>query len=180
MITLLFFVVAVAALLSGLAWFAFATKSRTSDTLPIGGHEREITHISNLPYVKQALSSSDFDFLKRNGSPALAKRVHSERKKLTLTYLAALHKDFDRLLHTLRVLALMSPNVQALTELRSLRLRVEFSYLYYSIYLRLLLGLAPFEAISQLSHIVSGLTVQLESAMSQLTEQAALPDELLP
>jgi hypothetical protein len=180
MTTLLFFVALVALLLGGLTWFAFANKRRTSEKLPIGGHEREITHISNLPYIKQAQSKSDFDFLKRNGSPALANRIHNERKKITLTYLAALRKDFDRILHTLRVLALMSPNVQAVTEIRTLKLRAEFSYLYYSIYLRLQLGIAPFESISQLSHIISALTVQLESAMSQLTEQAALPDELLP
>lgn len=180
MITLLFFVAVVVLLLGGLTWFAFASKRHTSDKLPIGGHEREITHIANLPYVKQALSKRDFEFLKLNGSPALARRVHNERKKITLSYLAALRKDFDRILHTLRVLALMSPDVQAVTELRTLRLRAEFSYLYYSIYLRLQLGIAPFESISQLGHIVSGLTVQLESAMSQLTEQAALPDQLLP
>jgi hypothetical protein len=178
--TLLFFAAVVALLLTGLTWFAFSSKRRSSEKLPIGGHELEISHISNLPYIKQALSKSDFDFLKRNGSPALAKRIHNERKKITLSYLAALRKDFDRILHTLGVLALMSPKVQAVTELRTLKLRAEFSYLYYSIYLRLQLGIAPFESISRLSHIVSGLTVQLESAMSQLTEQAAVPDELLP
>lgn len=166
-------------LLLALGWFAFS-KSRDSDSPLNGRHDREWTHISYLPYIKQALAEADIEFLKRRSSPALAKRIRKERQRIAIAFLSALRKDFERLLNLARVLAVMSPKVEVLSELRGVQIRAEFSYLYYSIYLRLVLGVAPFEAIGNLSDMVSALTVQMETAMGELTERAALPNELLP
>jgi hypothetical protein len=166
-------------LLLALGWFAFSG-ARVSEPHLNGRHERDWTHISYLPYIKQTLAEADIEFLKRRGSPTLAKRIRADRQRIALAYLAALRKDFEKLLRMGGVLAVMSPKVEALSELRGLRVRAEFSYLYYSIYLRLVLGIAPFEAVGNLSDMVSALTVQMESAVSELTERAALPTELLP
>lgn len=177
--SLLVFSLIVLVLLLALGWFAFS-KSRASDPPLIGRQDREWTHISYLPYVRQALAEADIEFLKGRALPALAKRIRKERQRIALAYLSALRKDFERLLHMARVLAVMSPKVEALSELRGLQIRAQFSYLYYSIYLRLILGIAPFEAIGNLSDMVSALTVQMETAISELTERTALPTELLP
>jgi len=74
----------------------------------------------------------------------------------------------------------MSPNVAVAQEVQGLRLNLEFSYRYYLIYFRLISGIAPLEAIGNLSNMVSALTIRMETAMSELGERASLGAELLP
>lgn len=173
--SLIAFATIAAILLLALGWLAFSNWRKTPE-LGLGPRqERDWTHITYLPYIKQALARADIEFLKQRGSPALAKRIRKERQQISLTYLTALKREFEKLLDVARLLAVMSPEVKPVRELQGVRLQMEFSYRYYLIYCRLLLGIAPLEAIGNLSDMVSALTVQMEAAMSQLGERAALP-----
>src|ERR1700675_349255 len=140
----------------------------------------ECRHISHLRQIKQALTKTDFMYLKEKGYRALAKRIRNERRRIALSYLACLRAEFEKLLNLARMIAVMSPNVAVAQEVQGLRLNLEFMYRYYLLYFRLVSGVAPLEAIGELGDMVSGLTIRMETAMSELGERAALGAELLP
>jgi hypothetical protein len=167
-------------LLLALAWLSFSRLRRTSEVKFGLRQEREWRHIAYLPQIKQALANVDLEFLSEHASPGLAKRVRKERRRIALNYLSALRTDFEKLLRFARVIAVMSPDLAVMREVQGLRLSIEFSYRYYLIYLRLLTGITPIDAIGNLSDMVSALTVQMEKAISDLGERAALAAELSP
>jgi hypothetical protein len=167
-------------LMLAITWLAFSGTRRKAPVVRNISREGECLHISNLPQIKQALANSDFMYLKNQGYPALAKRIRKERRRIALSYLACLRVEFEELLHLARMVAVMSPNVAVAQEVQGLRLNLEFSYRYYLIYFRLVSGIAPLEAIGGLSDMVSALTIRMETAMSELGEQAVLGAELLP
>ena len=167
-------------LLLATAWLAFSGTGRRPDIARNGRREQECLHISHLRQIKQALTKTDFMYLKEKGYRALAKRIRKERRRISLVYLACLRVEFEKLLHLARMVAVMSPNVAVAQEVQGLRLNFEFSCRYYLIYLRLVSGVAPLEAIGSLTNMVSALTVRMETAMSELGERAALSAELSP
>jgi hypothetical protein len=167
-------------LLLAIAWLAFSGTRRRAEVVRGGRGERERLHISHLPQIKQALSNSDCLYLEDQGHRALAKRIEKDRRHIALSYLICLRVEFEKLLRLARMVAGMSPHVAVAQEIQGMRLNLEFSYRYYLIYFRLVTGVAPLEAIANLSDMVSALTVRMETAMSELGEQAALGAELLP
>jgi hypothetical protein len=176
--SLIAFAIVAIALLLALFWLSWSGLRRAPK--PNGGlrHERDWRHISYLPQIKQALANADYEFLEARGSRELAKRVAKERQRIALHYLRALRTDFEKLVHFARVVAAMSPEVAVVQEMRGFRLHLKFSVRYYAIYLRLLTGIAPLEAIGNLSDMLSALTLRMERAIGELGERAALNAEL--
>lgn len=166
--------------LLAIAWLAFSGTRRKTEAVRTGGRERECPHISHFPQIKQALANADFIYLRDQGYPALAKRIRKERRRIALNYLACLRVEFEKLLHLARMVAVMSPHVAVAQEVQGFRLNLEFTYRYYLIYFRLVSGVAPLEAIGNLSNLVSALMVRMETAVSELGAQAALGAESLP
>ncbi|HEX3543550.1 MAG TPA: hypothetical protein VHT31_03410 [Candidatus Acidoferrum sp.] len=167
-------------LLMAMAWLAFSGTRRSAEVIRTGRPEQDRQHISHLRQIKQALSDSDFMYLDDQGYPALAKRIRKERRCIALGYLACLRVEFEKVLHLARMVAAMSPNVAVAQEVHGLRLNLEFSCRYYWIYFRLISGLAPQEAIGNLSNMVSALTVRMEEVMAELGERAVLGAALSP
>ena len=167
-------------LLLGMAWLVFSATRKRPEVIRKESGERECIHISKLPQIKQALADADFVYLKNLGYPTLAKRIQKERRRIALSYLACLRVEFEKLLRLARTVAAMSPNLAVAQEVQGLRLNLEFSYRYYLIYFRLVSGVGPLKAIGSLSNMVSALTIRMETAISELGEQAALGAELLP
>ena len=167
-------------LLLVMAWLAFSATRRRTEVTRNGSRERECIHISNLPQIKQALADSDFIYLENQGYPALAKRIRKERRRIALNYLTCLRGEFEKLLRLARMVAALSPNLVVAQEVQGLRLNLEFWYRYYLIYFRLVSGVGPMKAIGSLSNMVSGLTIRMETAMSELGARAALGAEFLP
>src|SRR5580704_12677657 len=66
-------------------------------------------HVSYFPQVRQALAAEDLVFLSSRGSPQLARRMRTERRKIALAYLSCLRGDFLKLWRLARVIASMSP-----------------------------------------------------------------------
>lgn len=160
-------------LMLALAWLTFTKVTRRPDADSRLRPDREWRHISYLPQIKQALAPADWEFLASCGSPRLLKRVQKERRRIARDYLAALRTDFERLVRFAQLVSTLSPELDVAQELRGLRLRSEFWCRYRLIRLRLICGIRPLEAISGLSDIVSGLTVRMEKAVSELGERAA-------
>ena len=167
-------------LMLAIAWLAFSGTRRRAPVVRNISRQGECLHISNLPQIKQALANSDFMYLKEPGYPALAKRIRKERRRIALSYLTCLRSEFEKLLNLARMIAVMSPNVAVAQEVQGLRLNLEFMYRYYLIYFRLVSGVAPLEAIGELGDMVSGFTIRMETAMSELGERAALDAGLSP
>lgn len=167
-------------LLLAIVWLAFSGTRRKAEAVRDGRAEQRYLHTPHLPQIKQALANLDLKYLKDRGYPLLAKRLRKERRHIALVYLACLRAEFGKLLHFARMVAVMSPNVDVAQEVQSLRLNLEFNYRYYLIYFRLVSGVAPSEAIGNLSNMVSALTIQMETAMRELGERAVLGADLLP
>jgi hypothetical protein len=165
-------------LLAALAWLSISKVRRNPErnadlNLPTG---LDLNHVAYLPQIKQALTESDLRYLEAAGPPGLPKRVRKERQKIALDFLFALREDFRKLHHLARVIAAMSPDVAVAQELQGLRLNAAFTCRYYLIYLRLRWGIAPFDALSGLSDMFSGLTVRMEEAIRELGERAVFPE----
>ena len=160
-----------------LAYLSFPRRGANSSVDLGTPPERDWRHIMFLPYIKQALAPADIAFLQARGSPALAQRIQKERRQIALKYLRALRTDFEKLVDFARVLAVMSPEVELAQELQSFRLQLGFAYRYQLIHARLALGIAPSNALGNLSDMVSGLTIRMEEAISDLGERAALASE---
>lgn len=178
--TLLFaFVITVLILLLLLGWGLYGSRGRFDKPLPalvLQDLSRE--HVHFLPQIHQALSPQDFSFLASRGSHKLARRVRNERRRIAFAYLAAIQADFWKLLRLARLIALLSPNVIAVREFEQLRLSCQFTLRCQWIRARLTLGPTPFSQLNGLSSMVSGLSVRLETAISELGERAALASEL--
>jgi hypothetical protein len=160
-----------------LAWLSFTKRRIKPEETVALRLERDWRHISYLSYINQALGGADIEFLEAQGSSALAKRVEKERRQIALKYLRAIRTDFEKLVDFARVVAVMSPDLDLAQELESLRLQLGFSYRYHLIYARLALGIAPTNALANLSNMVSALIVRMEAAISELGERATLGSE---
>jgi hypothetical protein len=134
--------------------------------------------VNYLPQIKQALSSADLTFLTNRGTQGLMHRVRRERKQVALGYLEALKTDFERLLRLAKIIAVLSPAVSALHEWERFRLGLTFRWRYEMIRLRLIAGFALTPQLGNLSNLVSGLHVRIETAMQELGERAALATKM--
>jgi len=166
-------------LLLGLGWALWEPRERRKlQTDPRSLDEDGERHVTYLPQIRQALSPMDFDFLLKSASRELQRRVRLERLGVALAYLAAVRADFQRLLRTARVIAVLSPEVAAVHELERLRLTAKFAWQYKMIRWQLLAGFAPAPQLDGLSNLVSGLSVRMEAAMKELGERAAAAAKL--
>lgn len=178
--TLLFvFAIPVVILLALLGWALYGSRRRAER--PAGSLALEDLsrgHILFLPQIRQALALQDFSFLASRGSKKLERRVRNERRRIAFAYLAALQTDFRKLLKLARLIALLSPKVVAVQEFEQLRLSCEFTLRCQWIRARLILGPTPFSQLNGLSSMVSGLSIRLETAITELGERAVLASEL--
>lgn len=148
-----------------------------ADALPPTEDSR-VRHVAYLPQIKQTLSPADMEYLTSRGSAKLARRVLRERRKAALSYVAALHDDFERLLRLARVIAVLSPEVGAVHEFERLRLSAHFTMRYHFLSILLRLELAPMPQLNSLSDIVSTFAVRMQEAMNELGERAALATQM--
>lgn len=173
--TLILFFLIVAALLAVLAWALRGPRPHAAHKLDLECLEQTgRRHATYLPLIHQALSPMDFAFLSSHGSPQLLRRARKERRRVALSYLTALHDDFQRLLRLAQVVALLSPDVGAAQEFERARLSLLFSWRYQMVRAALYAGLLSLPRLDALSHIVSELAVRMETALKDLGERAAL------
>ncbi len=177
---LILFFAAVAALLLLLCWVARNPEGNSSggSADPASSEEGGRRHATYLPVIRQAMASSDFEFLASRAPSRLVRRTHRERQRIAMLYLADLRADFEKLLRLARVVAVLSPEAGASHESERLRLSLRFSWRYRLVVLGLYWGSLLLPQISGLSQIVSELAVRMESAMREMGERAAVAAEL--
>jgi hypothetical protein len=173
--TFFMFFAIVAVLVALLVW-ALRNPNRNNplDVEPGSLEQTDRRHATYLPLIRRALSPGDYEFLASRGSPALARRVSKQRHRIALSYLAALHDDFLRLLRLAKVVAVLSPKVATAQEFERLWLSVQFSLRYHMLRAGLYFGVLSLPRLDALSHMVSELAVRMDTAMKELGERATL------
>ena len=153
---------------------------RRRKALPDAGVPEECGRdtVAHLPQIRQAFAETDAVFLSQKAKSVVARRVRKERRRVGLAYLAALRGDFQSLLRMAKIIAQLSPEVAAVHELEMLRFAALFGWRYQMIRLQLRSGLAPLPRLDDLSNLVSGLSVRMETAIKELGERAALAAEM--
>ncbi len=131
-------------------------------------------HATYLSLIRRASSSDDLAFLSKRGYTKLQSRLRRERRKVVLTYLEQLRCDFDRLTKMMRAVAALSPSVGVRQELERAQLSFEFLVRYYAIRMAFGWGFVPIAQLSQLSQMVSELSIQMEMSMKEFGERAAM------
>ncbi|MGA2813645.1 MAG: hypothetical protein ABSG16_19755 [Candidatus Acidiferrum sp.] len=145
------------------------------------GHSLDDSKRHNLQYfaqIHQALGDTDRQFLINNAGAKLARAVYRERRGVALEFLKALDEEFNYLMRLARVIASLSPDVEALQEFERIRLSVVFHCRLEAIRMRLAFGARPLLEMNIVSDLVSRLTVRMETAMRELGERAALAAEM--
>jgi hypothetical protein len=138
----------------------------------------ERKHATYFPQIQQAFAKRDDEFLRKNGTREMARRVRRERLRVGLAYLNSLRTDFQNLLRMARIIAVLSPKVAAVREWERLRLTAEFAWRYQLIRIELIAGFAPLPQLGGLANVVSGLHVRMERVVNELGERAAMASEL--
>jgi hypothetical protein len=178
-LTLIFFFLIIAALLALLAWALRGPRAPATGKLDLTClEETGRRHATYFTVIRQALSPADLAFLTARGLPAWARRVRKERRRIVLLYLTQLRDDFQRLLRLARAVAVVSPEVGAGQELERFWLSLQFWRRYQLLRLGLYSGLLSLPQLRGLSQMVSELAVQMEAAMKELGERAALAAKL--
>ena len=165
----------VALLLAALGWALWQPRRQSSpqpeQQPPNAGGERHVTHLQQ---IHQVLSAEDFEFVRKSGSRTLNRRFRKERLRVVRAYLDAIRGDFENLMRMARVIAVMSPEVVAVEEFERMRLTATFRWRYQVLHWKLMAGFAPMAQMDNLSNLVSGLSVRMETAVRELGERAAL------
>lgn len=168
--SLLLFAGCAAAVLLFLAWI-LRDPRKTGRKFEVEEFER--SHVTYLPQVKQAMAEEDFQFLLERGNRELRSCVKKERQRVVLGYLRFLRNDFQKLWRLAKVIAKLSPKVGAVQEFERMRLGFLFYTHYTLIRFKFQFGFSPIPELGALSKMLGGLALRMESAMSELGEQAA-------
>jgi hypothetical protein len=130
-------------------------------------------HYRYFPQIRQALSSSDGEYLDRVAPRAVAHSAHQERRAVARKFLSGLHQDFSSLERLARMVAALSPVISNEQETERLILGLKFRLLYAWVWLHLSTGRAPLEQIEQLTGLVGRLATRMDQAMAAVSALSA-------
>jgi hypothetical protein len=173
--TLIVFSSVAVLLLAGLIWALRAPSRKSRGNFDLNALEQTgRRHATYLSLIRHASSKDDLAFLSKRGYTKLQTRLHRERRKVVLLYLDQLRSDFERLTKMARAIAALSPSVGVRYELERAQLGFEFLARYYAIRLAFGWGFVPIAQLSQLSQVVSQLSIEMEASMKEFGERAAM------
>jgi hypothetical protein len=173
--TLIVFSSVAVLLLAALIWALRAPRRLSRGNFDLNALEQPgRRHATYLSLIRHASSDSDLAFLSRRGYGNVQSRLHRERRKVVLMYLDQLRCDFERLTRMAHAVAALSPSVGVRQELERAQLGFEFTARYYAIRLAFGWGFVPIAQLSQLSQMVSQLSIQMETSMKEFGERAAM------
>ena len=135
-------------------------------------------HLCSMGSIRQAFDPADLQYVKEKAGSAVAQQVARERRRVAFLYLAAIRRDFEDLLQLARVVALLSPEVSGVHEYERLRLTIVFRTRLQLLRFRFLLGNLALPELGALGEMVTTLALQMDTAMAELGERAALAAEL--
>ena len=162
-------------LLAALIWALRAPSRSSRGNFDLSSLEQTgRRHATYLSLIRRASSNDDLTFLSKRGYAKLRSRLQGERRKVVLLYLEQLRCDFLRLTKMARAVAALSPSVGFGQEFERAQLSFEFLVRYYAIRLAFGWGFVPISQLSQISQMVSQLSIQMETSMKEFGERAAM------
>jgi hypothetical protein len=126
------------------------------------------THFRYFPQIRQALSSTDAEYLKKTAPRGVAKQALRERRAVARRFLDGLHEDFSNLARLGRIIAALSPEVSHKQESERLVLTLKFQVLYALVWLRLSTGNIPLQHLEHLTGLVGRLAARMDEAMTEI------------
>ena len=173
--TLIVFSGAAVLLLTALIWALRAPRRVSRRNFDLESLEQPgRRHATYLSLIRHAASTDDLAFLSKRGFGKLQSRLHRERTKVVLLYLDQLRCDFESLTKMARAVAALSPAVGVRQEAERAQLSFEFLARYHAVRLAFSWGFVPLAQLSQLSQVVSQLSIEMETSMKEFGERAAM------
>jgi hypothetical protein len=173
--TLIVFSCLAVLLLAALIWALRAPSRLSRGNFDLNALEQTgRRHATYLSLIQHASSSDDLAFLSKRGYTKLQSRLQRERRKVVLIYLDQLRYEFDRLTKMAGAIAAFSPSVSVRQEFERAQLSFEFLARFHAIRLAFGWGFVPIAQLSQLSRMVSALSIQMETSMKEFGERAAM------
>lgn len=126
------------------------------------------SHFRYFAQIKQALSTSDQEYLQKIAQPGIARQVRRERRAVARNFLRGLREDFASLEQLGRMIAALSPVVSRKHETERLVQNLKFQLLYAIVWVNLSTGRMPLQQIEQLTGLVSRLALRMEQGMAQI------------
>jgi hypothetical protein len=162
-------------LLAALIWALRAPSRLSRGNFDLSSLEQSgRRHATYLSLIRRASSNDDLLFLSKRGYAKLQSRLVRERRKVVLLFLDQLRCDFERLTKMARAVAALSPSVGVRQEFERAQLSFEFLARYYATRWAFGWGFLPLAQLSQLSQMVSELSIQMEASMKDFGERAAM------
>ena len=171
---MLFFIVAAVFLLGLLLW-TFSPAKRALPTadqiLSALSKPRQLRHF---PQIQRIVDSEDVAFLRRRGLAEQARRIARERRSIALGFLKELQEEYELLLEGSKLLSVMSPELEPMSEWQRILLGIRFS-LYCRVFrLSLSYGISPWPAFRRLRDMTGELSYRLDAGMARMGEAATL------
>lgn len=168
----------VLAIFGVIIWLLYSRKNSAGNThaIAISALDNGLPaprHFRYFRQIRQALSSSDAEYLRENAPKYVAQQALRERRGVALGFLRGLHEDFSNLSRLGRVIASLSPEISHRQEAERFKLTAKFQILYGIVWLRLYTGNLPVEQLERLTGLISRLSARMDEAMAEISAQAA-------
>lgn len=126
-------------------------------------------HSPHLPQLRQALASTDAQYVRRRTSLETARMWREERRRILRGFLEGMAEDFARLDHLSRLVASLSPHFSRREELERAWLSMRFRLNYRMIALRIPFGVpGSLNRLSYMTELIANLSSRAETAMARL------------
>jgi endo-1,4-beta-mannosidase len=165
--------------LSGVLLWLLTSRHKSTRTAATSFHPKAMNafptakHYVYFPQIRQALSTTDFQYLMENAPSKVAKQAIRERRSVARRFLKGLHEDFSNLARLGRIIAALSPEVSREQETERLILNLKFQMLYALVWLRLSTGNLPLPQLEHLTELVGGLASRMDEAMAKISALSA-------
>lgn len=161
-----------------LVWLLIPKKrspAKSTPAFPLVGTEAlpSARHYAYFPQIRQALSVSDADYLRKNAPPKAARKALKERRVVARRFLRGLSEDFSALARLGRTIAALSPEVSHRQETERLLLSLRFQFVYALVWLRLSGGALPLHQLEVLAGLVGRLAVRIDEAIAEINALSA-------
>jgi hypothetical protein len=172
-------IILLALALSGVILWLLTSRPKSSRAAAASFHPEAINalptakHYAYFPQIRQALSTTDFQYLMENAPPDVAKQALRERRSVARRFLQGLHEDFSNLAKLGRIIAALSPEVSREQETERLILSLKFQMLYALVWLRLSTGNLPLPQLEHLTGLVGRLALRMDGAMTKISALSA-------
>ena len=140
-------------------------------SLDLGNQIEELLplHSQHFPQLRQALESTDLQYVRRKTSRETERTWREERRRILRSFLDGLAEDFARLDRLSRVVASLSPRISRREELERVWLSMRFRFGYRIISTKISVGnLASAQQLRRMTELIGNLSALAEAAMARL------------